>query len=105
MGRNRYRRRRHSGSHGKIRLGTSLVRINALQSAAEAACLILSVDETIRNQASEKAQPGPKLPLVRCRERCVVVYPVVKSSAEEEAPGLFVWIFSSSSGRRSLEKM
>ncbi|SJX60636.1 probable CCT7-component of chaperonin-containing T-complex [Sporisorium reilianum f. sp. reilianum] len=40
----------------------SLVRINALQSAAEAACLILSVDETIRNQASDKAQPGPKAP-------------------------------------------
>ncbi|PWN49208.1 putative CCT7-component of chaperonin-containing T-complex [Violaceomyces palustris] len=40
----------------------ALVRINALSSAAEAACLILSVDETIRNQQSEKPNPGPKAP-------------------------------------------
>ena len=40
----------------------SIVRVNALSSAAEAACLILSVDETIRNQASEQMQPGPRAP-------------------------------------------
>ncbi len=34
----------------------SLVKINAISSAAEAACLILSVDETIRNEASEKVR-------------------------------------------------
>ncbi|KAF2444131.1 t-complex protein-like protein 1 [Karstenula rhodostoma CBS 690.94] len=40
----------------------SLVKINALQAATEAACLILSVDETIRNQESQ--QPGaPNQPL------------------------------------------
>ena len=33
----------------------SLVKINAIQAATEAACLILSVDETIRNE--ESAQP------------------------------------------------
>lgn len=31
----------------------ALVKINAIQSAAEAACLILSVDETVRNPKSE----------------------------------------------------
>ncbi|KDN37203.1 putative CCT7-component of chaperonin-containing T-complex [Tilletiaria anomala UBC 951] len=40
----------------------SLVKINAISSAAEASCLILSVDETIRNEASEKPNPGPKAP-------------------------------------------
>jgi T-complex protein 1 subunit eta len=32
----------------------SLVKINALTAAAEAACLILSVDETIKNPAAEE---------------------------------------------------
>jgi T-complex protein 1 subunit eta len=32
----------------------SLVKVNAINSAAEAACLILSVDETVRNPQSEK---------------------------------------------------
>ncbi|KAK3207555.1 hypothetical protein GRF29_103g1359918 [Pseudopithomyces chartarum] len=40
----------------------SLVKINALQAATEAACLILSVDETIRNQESQQAQ-APNKPL------------------------------------------
>jgi T-complex protein 1 subunit eta len=34
----------------------ALVKTNAIAAAAEAACLILSVDETIKNKASE--QPG-----------------------------------------------
>lgn len=33
----------------------SLVKLNAISSAAEAACLILSVDETVRNPQSEQA--------------------------------------------------
>jgi T-complex protein 1 subunit eta len=33
----------------------SLVKVNAIQAAAEAACLILSVDETVRNPRSEGA--------------------------------------------------
>jgi T-complex protein 1 subunit eta len=33
----------------------ALVKINAIQAATEAACLILSVDETIQNE--ESAQP------------------------------------------------
>ena len=58
----------------------SLVKINAISSAAEAACLILSVDETVRNPQSEavrfcfycifspnltlfpKQNPGPRAP-------------------------------------------
>jgi len=36
----------------------SLVKINAIQAAVEASCLILSVDETIRNQESQ----GPQAP-------------------------------------------
>ncbi|EMD68757.1 hypothetical protein GGP41_008757 [Bipolaris sorokiniana] len=40
----------------------SLVKINALQAATEAACLILSVDETIKNQESQQAQ-APNKPL------------------------------------------
>jgi T-complex protein 1 subunit eta len=33
----------------------SLVKVNAINSASEAACLILSVDETVRNPQSEQA--------------------------------------------------
>lgn len=40
----------------------SLVKINAIQAAVEAACLILSVDETIKNEESEQPQ-APNRPL------------------------------------------
>ncbi|KAK0549027.1 T-complex protein 1 subunit eta [Tilletia horrida] len=40
----------------------SIVKINALSSAVEASCLILSVDETIKAQQSDQGAPGPKLP-------------------------------------------
>lgn len=36
----------------------ALVKTNAISSAAEAACLILSVDETVRNPQSEQVRPG-----------------------------------------------
>jgi len=39
-----------------------LVKTNSIAAASEAACLILSVDETVRNQASEKPQSGPQMP-------------------------------------------
>lgn len=38
----------------------ALVKINALTAASEAACLILSVDETIRSPRS--SQDGPPMP-------------------------------------------
>ncbi|KAJ3750896.1 chaperonin Cpn60/TCP-1 family [Lentinula detonsa] len=40
----------------------ALIKLNAISSAAEAASLILSVDETVRNPQSEQANPGPKAP-------------------------------------------
>lgn len=41
----------------------SLVKINAIQAATEACCLVLSVDETIKNEESEKPQaPSRGLP-------------------------------------------
>ncbi|BAE56985.1 T-complex protein 1 subunit eta [Aspergillus flavus] len=41
----------------------SLVKVNAIQAAVEAACLILSVDETIKNEESAQPQaPGRGLP-------------------------------------------
>ncbi|KAK2797389.1 T-complex protein 1 subunit eta [Emmonsiellopsis sp. PD_5] len=41
----------------------SLVKVNAVQAAVEAACLILSVDETIKNQESQQPQaPSRGLP-------------------------------------------
>ncbi|TDL28156.1 hypothetical protein BD410DRAFT_739670 [Rickenella mellea] len=40
----------------------SLVKVNAISSATEAACLILSVDETVRNPQSEQPNPGPRAP-------------------------------------------
>ncbi|ANB11447.1 Cct7p [Sugiyamaella lignohabitans] len=40
----------------------ALVKINALQSATEAACLILSVDETVKNEESAAPQTGPPMP-------------------------------------------
>ena len=41
----------------------ALVKVNAIQAATEAACLILSVDETIKNQESEQPQaPRRALP-------------------------------------------
>ncbi|TGZ80190.1 hypothetical protein EX30DRAFT_359219 [Ascodesmis nigricans] len=38
------------------------VKVNAIQAATEAACLILSVDETIKNQESAQPQAGPQMP-------------------------------------------
>lgn len=38
------------------------VKVNAIQAATEAACLILSVDETIKNQESQQPQGGPPMP-------------------------------------------
>jgi len=38
------------------------VKVNAIQAATEAACLILSVDETIKNQESQQPQGGPQMP-------------------------------------------
>ncbi|KIY73613.1 hypothetical protein CYLTODRAFT_365760 [Cylindrobasidium torrendii FP15055 ss-10] len=40
----------------------SLVKLNAIASATEAACLILSVDETVRNPQSEQQNAGPRAP-------------------------------------------
>lgn len=41
----------------------ALVKVNAIQAATEAACLILGVDETIRNEESQAPQaPGKPLP-------------------------------------------
>ncbi|CAO3672681.1 unnamed protein product [Umbelopsis vinacea] len=40
----------------------ALVKTNALAAAVEAACLILSVDETIKNSQSEKPNAGPPMP-------------------------------------------
>lgn len=41
----------------------AMVKINAIQAATEASCLILSVDETIRNEESAQPQaPGQQLP-------------------------------------------
>ncbi|KAL5354147.1 T-complex protein 1 subunit eta [Pseudogymnoascus australis] len=41
----------------------ALVKINAIQAATEASCLILSVDETIKNEESQAPQaPGQQLP-------------------------------------------
>ncbi|KAK9458967.1 chaperonin Cpn60/TCP-1 family [Lipomyces oligophaga] len=37
----------------------ALVKINAIESASEAACLILSVDETVKNEESQPAQGAP----------------------------------------------
>ena len=40
----------------------ALVKINALSSATEAACMVLSVDETVRNPRSEAPDGGPVMP-------------------------------------------
>ncbi|KAF9768324.1 T-complex protein 1 subunit eta [Fusarium sp. DS 682] len=40
----------------------ALVKVNALQAATEACCLILSVDETVRNEESAKPQAPGQLP-------------------------------------------
>lgn len=40
----------------------ALVKINALSSATEAACLVLSIDETVRNPRSEAPDGGPVMP-------------------------------------------
>ncbi|KAK4940238.1 T-complex protein 1 subunit eta [Elasticomyces elasticus] len=54
----------------------SLVKVNAIQAAVEAACLILSVDETIKNQESQQPQapqrglpPGAAQRAIRGRGR------------------------------------
>lgn len=38
------------------------MKLNAIASATEAACLILSVDETVRNPKSEAPDAGPAMP-------------------------------------------
>lgn len=40
----------------------AIVKINALSAATEAACLVLSVDETVRNPRSESSDGGPAMP-------------------------------------------
>ncbi|CAG8467959.1 13756_t:CDS:2, partial [Racocetra fulgida] len=40
----------------------ALVKTNSISAATEAACLILSVDETVKNPASDKPQAGPPMP-------------------------------------------
>jgi T-complex protein 1 subunit eta len=40
----------------------TLIKTNSFTAATEAACLILSVDETVRNAASEKPNAGPMMP-------------------------------------------
>lgn len=40
----------------------ALVKVNALQSATEAACLVLSVDETVKNEENAPPQGGPLPP-------------------------------------------
>ncbi|KAH6602524.1 hypothetical protein BASA61_000980 [Batrachochytrium salamandrivorans] len=39
----------------------ALVKINMITSATEAACLILSVDETVKNPKAEQPQAGPAM--------------------------------------------
>ena len=39
----------------------ALVKVNAISSATEAACLVLSVDETVKNAQSEKPTAGPPM--------------------------------------------
>jgi len=39
-----------------------IVKHNSITAASEAACMILSVDETVKNNESEKPQSGPPLP-------------------------------------------
>eukprot|EP01117_Protostelium_nocturnum_P020733 TRINITY_DN94_c0_g1_i1.p1 TRINITY_DN94_c0_g1~~TRINITY_DN94_c0_g1_i1.p1 ORF type:complete len:588 (+),score=208.76 TRINITY_DN94_c0_g1_i1:94-1764(+) len=39
----------------------ALVRLNCFEAATEAACLILSVDETVKNSQAEKPQAGPSM--------------------------------------------
>ncbi|MBW0530933.1 hypothetical protein O181_070648 [Austropuccinia psidii MF-1] len=40
----------------------ALVKTNALEGATEAACMIMSVDATVRNPQSEKPNAGPQMP-------------------------------------------
>jgi len=40
----------------------TVVKLNSITGATEAACLILSVDETIKNNESDKPQGGPQIP-------------------------------------------
>lgn len=39
-----------------------IIKINALQAACEAACMILSVDETIKSPESSGGQPQAQMP-------------------------------------------
>lgn len=40
----------------------ALIKLNAFDSAAEAACLVLSVDETVTNPQSQAQSAGPQAP-------------------------------------------
>lgn len=48
----------------------SLVKVNAISSATEAACLILSVDETVRGPQSEAVSSSFLMSFVACLTDC-----------------------------------
>ena len=53
-----FRMKTIADNYAKFVWEPALVKINAISAATEAACLILSVDETVRNPKSEQ-QGGP----------------------------------------------
>jgi T-complex protein 1 subunit eta len=62
----------------------SLVKINAISSATEAACLILSIDQTVRNPQSEQVST---LPLgIECLT-CIDSRTLVQKRHRERQPG------------------
>jgi len=58
----------------------SIVKINALNSAAEAACLILSVDETIKNETSEKVSDSLRATFSATRRQRIELIPLSSST-------------------------
>jgi len=73
----------------------SVIKVNAISSATEAACLILSVDETVRNPQSEQVSPTTFIvvtkPLIFCR-LILVLKPLLERPKGHLGEEVVVWL-------------
>ena len=68
----------------------SLVKINALTAATEAACLVLSIDETVTNPKSEAANMAPgACGCCQCRPCCFITVLRAGPARQSSLPAVF----------------
>ena len=65
----------------------ALVKINAIEGAAEAACLVLSVDETVTNPQSQKVSPSSSFLSHRTTIDDVLLVATTRTASAERSDG------------------